>query len=260
MAYNGVGTKVSKPLSAEKKAAIKIHLAAYVAGGGFPEAVKNKDVTLVEQYYKDIIYRDIISRHSLRNSREFKELCVYLSSNIGAVCSYENLAKMIHARNITTVKNYLEYLESAYMFFRLPMFDFSVRRQIYNPGKFYCVDTGMAKATGFEFSENAGRIYENAVFLELKRRGREIYYWKSKAGNEVDFVCREGMKITEAIQVCLDISTEKTREREIRSLLESAAVLKAKTLTVVTKDEEKTIKQDGFSVRVVPMWKWLLEK
>jgi len=258
LAYHEVPAAVSKPFSTEKKAALKASLASYIAGGGFPEAVKNNDVTLTEQYYKDIIYRDIISRYALRNSREFKELCLYLSSNIGAICSYENLVKMIHARNITTVKNYLEYLESAYMFFRLPMFDFSVRRQIYNPGKFYCVDTGMAKATGFKFSENAGHIYENAVFLELKRRGREIYYWKSKEGHEVDFVCREGVRITEAIQVCLDISTEKTRDREIRALLKAAAVLKVKKLTVITKDEEKIIKQDGVSVRIVPMWKWLL--
>lgn len=76
----------------------------------------------------------------------------------------------------------------------------------------------MAKATGFKFSENVGHVYENTVFLELKRRNREIYYWKSKDGHEVDFVCREGMKITEAIQVCLDISAEKTRDREIRGL------------------------------------------
>ncbi|PKL92987.1 MAG: hypothetical protein CVV21_01175 [Candidatus Goldiibacteriota bacterium HGW-Goldbacteria-1] len=257
--FHEVSAAVSKPPSAEKKAALKSRLSLYIAGGGFPEAVKNNDVTLVEQYYKDIIYRDIISRYALRNSREFKELCVYLSSNIGTICSYENLAKMIHAKNITTVKNYLEYLESAYMFFRLPMFDFSVRRQIYNPGKFYCVDTGMAKVTGFKFSENAGHIYENAVFLELKRRNREIYYWKSKDGHEVDFVCREGMKITEAIQVCLDISAEKAKDREIRGLVEAAAELKVKKLTIITKDEEKIINHGGLSVAVVPMWKWLLK-
>jgi uncharacterized protein len=194
----------------------------------------------------------------LRNSKELRELCVYLASNTGTIYSYENLMNMIRAKNVMTIKNYLEFLESAYMFFRLPMFDYSVRRQIYNPGKFYAVDTGLARAAGFRFSENAGHAYENTVFLEMKRRDEEFYYWKSKEGREVDFVTRKGTKIQEAIQVCMNISSDKTMKRESAGLLEAKKQLKAGRLIIITKDEEKEMKIDGNAIQVIPLWKWLL--
>lgn len=243
--------------SQEKRVTIKKYFKEYLELGGFPEVLINRDNTILEQYFRDIIYRDVVARYSIRNIKELKELCLYLISNIGTINSYENLRECIQAKNIGTIKNYIEILENVFLFFRLPMFDYSIKRQIYNPGKFYVVDTGLFQSIGFKFSKNIGRIYENIVFLELKRRNKEIYYWKSKSGKEVDFVVRKGLKIEEAIQVCYDLSDPKTKEREISGLIAGKIELKPARLTVITEDEEKVGKEN---IRYIPLWKWLIKE
>jgi predicted AAA+ superfamily ATPase len=243
-----------------KKVLIKTLFNEYLSLGGFPEVIKQKDATLLEQYFKDIIYRDLFARYSIRKMKEFKELCLYLISNTGTICSYENLRNLIDAKNVTTIKNYLDYLENVFLFFRVPLFDYSVKTQIYNPGKFYAVDVGLAKSIGFKFSENSGRIFENIVFLELKRENKEFYYWKSKNGTEVDFVIREGLKIRESIQVCYTLGDKKTRERETRSLIATRNELASQNLTIITDDEEGEEKTGDVRIKIMPLWKWLLHR
>jgi len=242
----------------EKRVMLKSLFKEYLKFGGFPEVLKLKDETLLEQYFKDIIYRDIVARFSIRNTKELKELCLYLISNISTIYSYENLKDLIKARNTNTIKNYLEELESVFLFFRMPRFDYSIKRQIYNPGKFYVVDTGLSQAVGFKFSENIGHIYENLVFIELKRRNKELYYWKSNKGKEVDFVTKKGLKIEEAIQVCVSLTESKTKEREIDGLISAVNDLTPSKCMIITEDEEKEEKIGKMKFRIIPLWKWLL--
>ena len=246
--------------SRDKKLMLKRFFNEYCQLGGFPEVLKSKDNTLLEQYFKDIIYRDIIARFSIRNIKEFKELCLYLCSNIATIYSYENLKDIINAKNITTIKNYLGYLEDVFLFFRLSLFDYSIKRQIYNPGKFYIVDIGLSQTIGFKTSLNIGHIYENLVFLELKRQNKDIFYWKSKDGKEVDFIVKEGIKITEAIQVCYDINSPKTKEREISALISVYKELKPDRCLIITTDEEKEEKIGKLKIKIIPLWKWLLQE
>ena len=107
-----------------------------------------------------------------------------------------------------------------------------------------------------------GHIYENIVFLELLRRNKELYYWKSQKGREVDFVLKEGLNITEAIQVCYSLEDERTRQREIQALIEVKDELRAERLTVITDDEESTVSVEfprGHNeINIIPLWKWLL--
>jgi len=98
-----------------------------------------------------------------------------------------------------------------------------------------------------------GHIYENLVFLELLRRGKELYYWKSQKGREVDFVIKDGLDITEAIQVCYSLEDERTRQREMRALTEVKDELRVDCLTVITDDEES-----HGEINIMPLWKWLL--
>jgi len=256
---NGVSFTGRDLFLAEKRVAIKRAFKNYMHFGGFPEVIKQRDETLPEQYFKDIIYRDLLTRYNIRKTREFKELCLYIISNVGTICSYEKLRDFISAKNVTTIKNYLDYLENVFLFFRLSLFDYSIKKQIYNPGKFYVVDIGLSGTIGFKFSENLGHIYENMVFLELKRRNREFYYWKSKSGYEVDFVVRENLKIKEAIQVCYNLGDVRTREREIRGLLCAKKELSPVHFTIVTEDEEGEEKTDGIRIKTIPLWKWLLQ-
>jgi hypothetical protein len=238
----------------QKKIEIKRVFGEYLELGGFPEVLKTGDPTLLEQYYKDIIYRDVIARHGIKNIKEVKELTLFLAANPGTIQSYKNMQRIIGVRSQNTVKNYLEALNDVYLFFSMDLFDYSLKRQIYNPSKIYCIDVALSNSISFKFSRNMGQNYENLVFLELLRRGKELYYWKSQKGREVDFVIKDGLDITEAIQVCYSLEDEKTRQREMRALTEVKNELGVDRLTVITDDDES---QHG-EINIMPLWKWLL--
>jgi len=229
----------------------------YIENGGFPEVIKNNDITLLDQYFKDIIYRDIIARHSIRNIIEMKELALYLISNIGTLTSYDGLKKVISATNTTTIKNFLHILEDTYLIVKLSLFDFSIKKQIYNPNKYYTSDIGFYSALGFRFSENKGHKMENLVCIELLRRNKEIFYWKSSKGFEVDFIIKQGNKPYMAIQVCAEL-TKMNEEREIRSLLSAANELQISELIILNEDTDTVITIDCITIKVIPLWKWLL--
>jgi len=247
----------------QKKVEIKRLFREYLELGGFPEVLKIGDTTLLEQYYKDIIYRDVITRHGIKNIKEIKELTLFLAANPGTVQSYKNMQRMIGVRSQNTVKNYLKALNDVYLFFSMDLFDYSLKRQIYNPSKIYCIDAALSNSISFKFSQNMGHIYENIVFLELLRRNKELYYWKSKKGKEVDFIIKEGLHITEAIQVCFSLEDERTRQRELQALTEVKDELKAVRLLVITDDEESTVPAELLrgqgEINIIPLWKWLLQ-
>ncbi|MBI2251720.1 MAG: ATP-binding protein, partial [Armatimonadetes bacterium] len=242
----------------EKRILLKTLLEEYLILGGFPEVLKIKDETLLEQYFKDILYRDVIARYSIRNAKELRELCIFLASNIGSIYSYKNLQKLIGVKSISTIKNYLEILKECFLFFKLNLFDFSIKRQIYNPSKIFSIDHALNNSIAFKFSEDIGHIYENLVFIELMRKNQEIFYWKSNKGYEVDFVIKKGLKIEKAIQVSYSLTNPKTKEREIRSLIEAQKELKVNNLLILTKNEEKQEKIGNIKIIILPLWKWLL--
>ncbi|WP_457551308.1 ATP-binding protein [Desulfobacula sp.] len=237
----------------QKKVEIKRLFGAYLELGGFPEVLKIGDPTLLEQYYKDIVYRDVIARHGIKNIKEIKELTLFLAANPGTIQTYKNMQRIIGVKSQNTVKNYLKALNDVYLFFSMDLFDYSLKRQIYNPSKIYCIDAALSNSISFKFSRNMGHIYENIVFLELLRRNKELYYWKSPKGREVDFVIKEGLDITEAIQVCYSLDDERTRQRELQALTEVKDALKVDRLTVITDDEESHGK-----INIIPLWKWLI--
>lgn len=263
LALKGVLIDAKSLYRRQTKVDIKRAFREYLELGGFPEVLKIGDPTLLEQYYKDIIYRDVIARYGIKNIKEIKELTLFLAANPGTVQSYKNMQKMIGVRSQNTVKNYLEALNDVYLFLSMDLFDYSLKRQIYNPSKVYCIDSAMSNSISFKFSRNIGHIYENIVFLELMRRNKEIYYWKSKKGGEIDFVVKQGLNITEAIQVCYSLENERTRQREIQALIEAKDELKAGRLTVITDDEESTVPVDSShghdKINILPLWKWLLQ-
>lgn len=146
-----------------------------------------------------------------------------------------------------------------FLFFYIDLFDYSVRKQIYNPSKIYCIDTALSSSISFKFSQNIGHLYENMVFLELKRNYKDdIFYWRSKDGSEVDFVIKKGLKIDKAIQVCLSLSDKKVKEREIKALLKAHEELNPQQLLILTEDEEGKETIGAAEINIIPLWKWLL--
>ena len=111
------------------------------------------------------------------------------------------------------------------------------------PKKVYVVDNGFVQSTSFNLSENLGRLLENQVFVELLRRGyipgQTLFYYRTRNDKEIDFVTRKGAKVEQLIQVCYDMTSEKTRKRELDALTEAAEELHCDNLLVITNNQEE---------------------
>ncbi|MDO9528200.1 MAG: ATP-binding protein [Syntrophales bacterium] len=244
-------------LITEKRVEIARLFNDYLVFGGFPEVVKSQDTSLLQEYFRDIIFRDVVTRYSVRNVREIRELALYLASNLSCMSSYKKLRDVISVNSLTTVKNYIGYFEDVYLFFAAGLFDYSLKRQMYNPSKMYCVDHAIASSIAFKFSEDIGRTIENIVFIELKRRGLEVYYWKDKKGRECDFLIKKGRTITEAVQVSSNISTMDTRDREITGAIAAAEEFGLKEVKMLTTEDLGSETVKGIKIQYIPIWRWL---
>ena len=160
------------------------------------------------EYYKDILARDIILRENIKFKQSLKEIALILLTNISRYHSLYSLNKVINARSVNTVKNYLSYLENAYLVFRIPYFTYSLKEQLSNPFKIYAQDTGLRNTISYNFSQDLGWLYENIVAIKLlKDYGQEnIFYWKNDLSIEVDFLIRKGADIKWLIQVCYQLN------------------------------------------------------
>lgn len=242
----------------EGKATLKREYVNYTKQGGFPEYIKNKTPQYLKTLYENILYRDVLVRNKLLNEKELRELVHYIASNITKPASYSSLSKIINVKHTQTVKQYLQYLQNTYLIFLVNRYDYSLKKQLYNPKKIYFIDNALANIIGFTFTEDKGRFLENIVFLELKRRGLEIFYHQVK--KECDFVIKEKMKITAAIQVTSSLNIKNNKEREINGLLEAMEIHNLAEGLIITENEQEEIKIKGKIIKVVPIYKWLLGK
>ena len=248
---------------------IKTKLHSYLTHGGYPEpVVKKLDYRdYLSTLFNSVIYKDIVKRFRIRGVQGIEDLAVYLISNIAKEFSYNALSKVTKCKSVHTVEKYLNYLEEAFIFFRLNRFSFKVKEQIASNKKIYCIDNGFIHAKAFRFSSDIGRLYENAVAVELKKSEMKgvanIYYWKNPQQEEVDFVVKQGLKVKRLIQICYDIDDIKTKEREVRALIKASKELKCKNLIVITEDYKRKEQISWFGIRreieFLPLWKWLLQ-
>jgi predicted AAA+ superfamily ATPase len=248
---------IPEVLTTVEKGTIKRHFNEYIEAGGIPEFVKNRDELYVKTLYENIIYRDIIARYNLKDEKALKTTAYFAASNIAKEISYNNVRKLTGLSSATTIKEYFEYLENSYLAYLVPRFSTSLKTQVYSNKKIYFVDAAIAKILGFRTSEDYGRILENIVFMELKRRNLEIYYHREN--KECDFVIQNGYNITEAIQVTQSLENPDTRKREIEGLFDALETYNLKNGLILTDDTEDEIKMGDKKIFVKPVWKWLLE-
>ena len=241
----------------KEKAELAKHLQDYVKYGGFPEVIKTKDYQELNELYQDIIIKDLIARLKIRDAKDFRELALYLISNTSKKISYNNLKNMLGFSSTSKVKNYIDFLSEAYLLFTVNKYDPSIKKQLINDRKVYAIDQGIINAMAFQFSQNLGRLMENIVFLALKRRNANIYYFEGK--NECDIVIKEGLKITRAIQVTESLADPGVKLREINGLMEAVNKFNLKEGMIITMDSEVQLLKDGIKIMVVPLWKWLLQ-
>lgn len=248
---------------------IKAKLDTYLIKGGYPEPLFNELPwrEYLSTLFQSTIYKDIIKRFTIRSVQGIEDLALYLISNTGKEFSYNTLRQVTRCKSIHTVEKYLYYLEETFLLFKVRRFSFKVKEQIDSNKKMYCIDNGFINARAFQISPDKGKLYENRVAISLHKRqidtGEQVYYWKNVAHEEVDFVIKEGHRITQLIQVCADMRNPKTKDREIRSLLKASKELACKNLLIITEDVEEEKKETWFGttrmVQYMPLWKWLIQ-
>ena len=229
----------------------------FLAAGGFPQYLSTGDPRYLRELYNDIIYRDIVVRHRLVSEKPIKEVSYYLASNFTHKFTYQSVAKAANLKSAETVSDYIGYLEESYLIGVLSKYDYKVGEQIKSPKKVYFVDNGLVSQIGFCFSENLGKKLENAVYVELRRRGMELYYFND--GGECDFVIRDNGRVTEAIQVTVSLQEAETRKREENGLIAAMDAFGLKEGMIITLDEvEDKLLADGRQLHVVPFYRWCL--
>jgi hypothetical protein len=239
---------------AAQKFKLMNHLAEYLRTGGFPRVVLQKDQNLrteyLRSYYDSIVYRDIILTNSVRHVRGLKDLLVYLFSNITRPYSYQQLQQQ-SGLDFATLKEYIGYAGAAGVLFEVPFFSYSLKTQSRNNRKIYAIDNGLRNAVSFTFSQDAGLLAENLVFIRLLKQGANPYYWSGK--HEVDFVIKNPDDSLDAINVSY---TDTPDEREYAGLREFLSEYKSKVRSrlLITRDLEGETE----GIRCIPLWKWLL--
>lgn len=235
------------------------HCLEYTRNGGFPETAGKTGAEIkiiLTNIYSDILARDICARFGI-SSEGIEKVSYHLLSNSANEFSYRSVSNAT-GLNFATVEKYIGFLKESFMLLTLDFFSYKTKVQFRQNKKAYCIDTGLRNAVSFAFSENFGKLAENAVLIELKRRGKDVYYWKDKLGREVDFLVRKGLKVTELIQVCWRMENPNTKKRELKGLLAGCEEFKLGSGIVLTEDEEGEEMINDIKVNYIPLWKWLL--
>ena len=235
----------------------------YLRLGGYPEIIKTR--ALAQSYlstlYDSILLKDVAKRHKIRNTEGLYNLAGYLLANFCNLITANDITNEFGLKSVTTTQKFLNYLHEPYLFFYLQRFNNKLKAMKKAARKVYVVDNGFVSTTAFNISENLGRLLENQVFVELIRQGYDtentLFYYRSRNDKEVDFVTRKGVKVETLIQVCYDLTSEKTRRREIDALIEVAGELKCQTLQIISYQHKETIKEKGFTIQVIPFMEWV---
>ncbi len=239
-----------------KRSILLGHFKEYLEKGGFPKFLQSPSTRYLSSLYESIIFRDVMARNGLTNDKEIQELIFYLASNATKRITYTSLGKVVGIRHAETIKNYLEYIEQTYMIFQLLKYSPSVKVQMLNPKKVYFIDNAIVSRIGFNATDNMGVKLENLVFIELKRRGYDIFYHADK--KECDFVVREGMRIMAAYQVTIAMTDAKTRKREIDGLLEAMNTYGLSESYILTMEEKENVEVEDKVIHILPTWEWML--
>lgn len=226
----------------------------YLKLGGFPSYLKTDQLVILQQLFRDILYRDIIVRYGVRNAKIIEGIALYLISNVGKEFSLTGIRKTFDVGSTNSVSDYVSWFEDSYLLFTLPRFSWSLKSIAVNPKKVYTIDTGFAQANSLSFSEDKGRLFENAVYLKLRREGKELYYFREKG--ECDFVVKEQNRITALVQACYELHPDNL-QRELNGLKEAMDFFGLDHGTIVTRNQTDEFLLDGKKIRVIKADSWL---
>ena len=240
-------------------------VSSYLLEGGFPEAQgleARERNALLQGYVNTLIFRDVVERYDAANLAVLKTLVRHLISNFGSPFTVNKFYNHLKSQGVRvgkgTLHDYLDHLKDAFLIHPIAIYTESERKRMVNPIKPYVVDSGLAHSYSLKREPDTGNLLENAVLIELLRRGAEVTYFRTPSGLEVDFIAQRPDGSVEAIQVSTDISHPQTREREERAVAELGELLPEAKFVLINLSEESESKVGGTRLRVVPAWKWML--
>ncbi len=271
------GLRVPKPdfLTPSRCDEILCLFLSYFENGGFPDIIKNNDYRLSRKYFEEILKKEIIDKHNIQDTEGLKKLAVFLISNMASEYSLDTLKRASGIDGEDSVRNYMDYLEEAFLLYRVPMFNHLSEkpengREIEKdngkevPCKVYAGDTGFFKSVFPNYPDSLGLRFENLVFLELLRQGKQVFYFRDS--RECDFLITEkdNRAVTAAVQVSVCLGNPVVREREVLGLLAAMEEFGLNEGLILTMDDEGVMEiegEDGEKKRIIinSVWKWMLE-
>jgi uncharacterized protein len=253
------------PFSTKKRLTIQKVFEEYWETGGFPEVAgldRMLRIKIHQEYFNAMLFRDLVERHDISHPKAVTDLAHWLVDNTGSLYSINKLTGYLkslgHKAPKSAVSDYLEWFEDAYVLFTVRIFDASLSKANTNPKKIYCVDHALVPSISSGILVNSGHLLENLVFTALRRVTPHIFYYKTKAGREVDFIAGRQGPSRMLVQVCESMVSQQTRKRETTALAEAMTELKLSQGIIVTRNEEEQIQVDSGKIDVVPAWKFLL--
>jgi predicted AAA+ superfamily ATPase len=243
------------------KTEVKKLFSLFVLNGGYPAIISQnlKKEDILQSYYDSMIFKDITERYKIEDVNKLKALANLLFESVSKEMSYNKLANKLNSIGFKISKNtvieYLSYFEDAYLFFQNLKYEYSLAKQLGSIKKIYCIDNGLLNTVSFKFSDDFGKLLENLVFIELRRRNEQIYYFRKNY--ECDFLIVQKNKVSSAIQVTKKLNDE-NEKREINGLLEAMDEHKLKEGILLTEEQEEEKIIEGKKIKIIPVWKWLL--
>ncbi len=242
----------------------------YIEQGGYPGLLDLDlavHVELLQSYWDSMLLRDIIEAHpgDSINITVFTHFAQALMARIGCPMTVRSMIESMRAAGLRfsaeTIYKYLHYLEEAFMVFTAPIYSPSEKVRNRNYSKVYAVDWALGNAVAPAGGVDTMRRFENLVYLDMRRRGADVFYYRTRKGYEIDFISETKTAKTDTTQVvqsCYRLATPEVRARELRGIPETVRHFGLKEATVVTCNEEGEVRDEGVTINIVPAWKWLL--
>ncbi len=265
--------EVPPHLSSADRDRVATHLREYVTLGGFPEVAAEDDVAIklrtLGEYVDVMLLRDVVERHHLANIMVLRMLFGRILASVSSTFSVHRFHKTLKSQNISVSKNtlydYMTHLEDALVVLTLRRYSPSLKEIQQSLPKVYPVDNGFIAHSRGGPANEMGALMEAAVAVHLYRMAcydpaLNLFYWSKQGSGEVDFVLRRGSETQSLVQSCYDATDRDTRRRELGALAAASSELDCDDLTMVTWNEKGSEEAGGRTVRVVPLWEWLLDR
>jgi hypothetical protein len=260
------GIKNIPPGTSRDRLRIQKGYSDFVEQGGFPEVIDIDmplRIKVHQEYVNSILFRDLIERHDISHPRAVVDLARRLMENVSSLYTLNGLTNFLQSSGHKVPKNsvadYIAWFEDAYFLFTVRIFSASYGKSNANPKKIYCIDHALIRSVTSGILVNSGHLLENIVYVALRRQNIAIYYYKTTANQEVDFLVQDQQRKISLIQVCETLVNPATRQRETLALQNAMNELGISEATLVTNAESEQITVMNGTIEVLPAWRFLLE-